>query len=86
MPVAAKIYHQLHWSGTPAGQMQGLGSMVVRGIDLVGGQDSCTLGVERSAIGARLPGVQVVDEPELGTDPVMIGAIGRFALAVTMYH
>lgn len=84
--VAAKIYHQLDWSATPAGQMQGLGSMAARGIGFVGGWGSCTWRAGRSAIDAWFPGVQVVAEPALGMDPVVIGAIEGFALAVTMHH
>lgn len=82
--VAAKIYHQLHWSVTPAGQMQGPGSIAARGIGFVGGWGSCTLRAGRSANDAWFPGVQVV--AELGMDPVVIGAIEGFALAVTMHH
>jgi hypothetical protein len=84
-PVAAEIYHQLHWSVTPAGQVQGLGSMTV-GIGFVGGWGSCTLHSGRSAIDAWLPGVQVVAEPEFDMDLVMIGAIAGLALAVTMHQ
>lgn len=83
---AAEIYRQLHWSVTPVEQMQGLGSMAARGIGFVGGWGSCTLRDGRSAIDAWLPGVQVVAEPELGMDPVMIGVIEGFALVVTMCH
>jgi hypothetical protein len=83
--VAAEIHHQLHWSVTPAGQMQGLGSMIA-GIGFVGGWSSCTLHSGRSSIDVWPPGVQVVAEPELDMDLVMIGAIVRLALAVTMHH
>lgn len=52
MPVAAKTCHQLHWSVTPAGQMQGLGSMAARDIGFVGGWGPCTRRAGRSTIGA----------------------------------
>lgn len=84
--VAMEIYRQLHRSVIPVGQMQDLGSMAARGIGFVGGWGSCTLRAGRLAIDAWLPDVQVVAEPELGMDPVMVGVIEGFAPAVTMRH
>lgn len=40
----------------------------------------------KSAIDAWLPAVQVIAEPELGMDPVMVGAIEGFALVATVHH
>lgn len=83
--VATETLRQLHCLVTSAEQMQGLGSTAARGIGFVGDWGSCTMHAGRSAIDARLPGVQVVAELELGMDPAMTGTIGGFSLAVTMH-
>lgn len=91
MSVVVKVCHQLQWSVIPvgltsAGQMQGLDSMAAGSIGFVGSWGSCTLRAGKSAIDVWLPAVQVIAEPELGMDPVMVGAIEEFALAATVHH